>query len=350
MRITLRTAAGIGCLVLGLGVGARGADDAPAAIKPPAPNRVDEPLAEQFSLPKAAEFLDAASVTWTNQRKCGTCHTNYPYLMVRPLLGDAPALREVRRFFEDRMAGWESDDPKKKPRWDMEVVATASALAFHDAHTTGRLHPLTRRALDTMWTLQRADGSWNWLKCNWPPSEDDDYYGVLVAALGVGVAPDGYADTPAARTGMAKVRAYLKAHRPPHLHHQAMLLWASTLLPDRRPAAEQRSTVKELLALQRDDGGWSLPSLGNWQGFDRRPNDKHAPSDAYATGLIVYVLRRADQSADDPAIRRGVAWLRTNQRQSGRWFTRSLNTDRYHFISHAGTAYAVLALHACGVK
>ena len=31
----------------------------------------------------------------------------------------------------------------------------------------------------------------------------------------------------------------------------------------------------------------------------------------------------------------------------GRWFTKSINTDRYHFLTHAGTAYAVLALKAC---
>src|SRR4051794_20807669 len=59
-----------------------------AAVKAPEPNRPDEPLAEQLSLTKAAEFLDAASVTWTNQKKCGSCHTNYPYLMARPLLKD----------------------------------------------------------------------------------------------------------------------------------------------------------------------------------------------------------------------------------------------------------------------
>ena len=43
----------------------------------------------------------------------------------------------------------------------------------------------------------------------------------------------------------------------------------------------------------------------------------------------------------------GVAWLKTNQRTSGRWFTRSLNTDKNHFITHAGTAYALAAMRAC---
>ena len=36
-----------------------------------------------------------------------------------------------------------------------------------------------------------------------------------------------------------------------------------------------------------------------------------------------------------------------NQRESGRWFVRSLNTDKYHYITNAGTSFAVLALKAC---
>lgn len=87
--------------------------------------------------------------------------------------------------------------------------------------------------------------------------------------------------------------------------------------------------------------------LGDWVGWDERPNDRNAPSDAYATGLVVYILRQAGVAKDDPAIQKGVAWLQGNQRESGRWFTRSINSDRYHFITHAGTAYAVLALKSC---
>ncbi len=65
--------------------------------------------------------------------------------------------------------------------------------------------------------------------------------------------------------------------------------------------------------------------------------------------MAVFVLRQAGIPATDPAIRRGVAWLLSHQRASGRWFTRSVNNDKAHYISHAGTAFAVLALQACGV-
>ena len=77
---------------------------------------------------------------------------------------------------------------------------------------------------------------------------------------------------------------------------------------------------------------------------------QESPSDGYATGLLLYVLRQTGMPATDEPIRRGVAWLKSNQRESGRWFTRSLNNDKAHYVTNAGTAFAVLALEACGVK
>jgi squalene-hopene/tetraprenyl-beta-curcumene cyclase len=128
-----------------------------------------------------------------------------------------------------------------------------------------------------------------------------------------------------------------------------MLLWASTRLDGLMTSEQRRSTIDRLRSLQQPGGGWCLPSLGNWKRHDGTPNDPRAPSDGYATGLAVFVLRQAGVPATDPAIRRGVAWLLSHQRASGRWFTRSVNTDKYHYITHAGTAFAVLALRACDV-
>ena len=42
---------------------------------------------------------------------------------------------------------------------------------------------------------------------------------------------------------------------------------------------------------------------------------------------------------------KGVAWLKANQRESGRWYTRSLNNDKAHYITNAGTAFAVFDGH-----
>ncbi len=332
---------------------ARAEDIKPADVAKPTPNKADEPLTKEFSLARSAAFLDGVALSWTRERNCGTCHTNYPYLMGRPAIKDVPmaAHDEVRRFFENRVKYWDEDEVKgAAPRWDAEVVATASLLAFNDAQTTGKLHPMTRKALDRMWTVQKENGAWSWLKCGWPPYEHDDYYGAVLAALGASVAPDGYAQGESAKAGLEKLRGYFRKNPAPDLHHKAWLMWASLRLDGLMAKDEREKTVKELLALQRSDGGWSLPVLGDWKGKDGRENDRNAPSDRYGTGYVIYVLRQAGVPADHEQIQRGVAWLKSNQRESGRWFTRSLNTDRQHYITNAGTSFAVLALKACDVK
>jgi squalene-hopene/tetraprenyl-beta-curcumene cyclase len=321
----------------------------PAFPKPSA----DEPLAGQWSKEKAAAFLESASVHWLQRQSCMACHTGYPYLMAGPSLGQTAksAVAKMRQYLEHRVDRWdsgaESDKPDPGDEGFTEVVATAVTLAFHDSQTTGKLHPLTRKALDRMWSIQQADGAWDWNKHRLPPLEYDDYFGAVFAALGVGSAPEGYAKSGSAKEGLGKLRDYLAKHPPPNLHHRSWLLWASMRLDGLMSSADKQQTIKELLALQRPDGGWNLPSLGDWKRLDQSANDKNAASDGYATGLTVFVLRQAGLPVTDEAIKRGAHWLATNQRESGRWFTRSLNADRDHYISNAGTAFAIMALKAC---
>ena len=313
------------------------------------PNSPDEPLRPAASMVSAATFLDSVALDWTRQRKCGTCHTNYPYLVARPLLKEpaSAAMDEIRGFFEKRVAHWDDTEKDAKPRWDAEVVSTAAALAMNDAATSGKLHPLSRRALDRVWDVQKPDGGFDWLKCGWPPYEHDDYYGAIVAALGAGHAPDGYAATPAARAGLKRLHVYFSKNPAPSFHHRIMLLWASMRVDGLMTADERNAAITRLRELQRADGGWNLPSMIEWKRHDGSANDPKAASDGYATGVSVFVLRQAGIPASDPCLRRGAGWLRANQRASGRWFTRSLSNDKHHFITHAGTAFAVLALRGC---
>jgi squalene-hopene/tetraprenyl-beta-curcumene cyclase len=310
----------------------------------PTANTPDEPLAQAYSLERATQFLDSAALDWQKSRGCMTCHTNYAFLMARPAISaDAPAHATVRKFAEDLVTErW----PEKGPRWDAEVVATGTVLAFNDAATTGKLHPVTRQALDKMWTLQRDDGGWTWLKCDWPPMESDDHFGVSFAAIGAGVAPEGYASTPAAKAGLDKIRAYYRENPPPTLHHKAMMLWAASYVPDLLSETQRQACISELRALQHEDGGWGIATLGDWKRGDGSPQDTTS-SDGYGTGFVIYVLRRAGVPADDAQVARGVAWLKSHQRDSGRWFSRSLHADSKHYISHAGTAFALMALSAC---
>jgi len=316
-------------------------------VQDPGENRKDEPLAKEFSLDKAAGFLDAVALQWQKQRQCFTCHTNYAYLYARPSVSaDVPAAKEVRRFAEELIqTRW----VEKGPRWDAEVVATAAALAFNDAATTGKLHPLTRQALDRMWTVQREDGGFTWIKCDWPPMESDDHYGATLVAIAVGRAPEGYAQYGAAVKGMERLKLYLKNNPGPTLHHRAMVLWGASKVEGLLSDEQKEGIVNDLLKLQKPDGGWGLATLGDWKRADDTPQDVEH-SDGYGTGFVIFVLRQANVPASDPRIQKGIVWLKANQRESGRWFTRSLHKDSKHYITHAGTAFAVMAIGECDGK
>ena len=327
--------------------------------RPVPPAGPDEPMAKTFSLVKGVDFLDSTTLSWMRRNQCFSCHTGYPYMLARTSVGDpkSAGLREALRFLEERVAAWDKGGKGKGylkaegiiefTEGVTEVVAIAATLALHDGQTTRKLQPATRAALARMWELQQADGSWTWNKENLAPLEYDDYYGAVYAALGVGHAPEGYAQNEAAKEGVARLLRYFEKTPAPDLHHKTFLLWASLALDGLMDKAERERTLKALLALQREDGGWSLPSLGAWKRQNGKPQDKDAGSDGYATGLVLYVLRQAGVAVAEKPIQRGIAWLKANQRESGRWFTRSLNRDGRHYISNAGTAFAILALKAC---
>ena len=320
-------------------------------VTPPEANRPDEPIRDEFSIDAAARFLDGVALNWQKDRKCFACHSDYAFFVTRPLIGwKVPAHQQLRSKLEhlaEHPRDVKNRVTKEVTKAVTEAVMVASMLAQNDALTTGKLHPSTRKALDRMWTMQREDGGFDWMKYNQPPSEIDDHYGVTMAAIGVGAAPDDYAETPAAKAGLDGIREYFKSNPPANLHHRAMKLLASLRLDGIMTEPERRQVVEDLFALRKPDGGWGVVTMGNWERSDDKPRDMES-SDGYGTGFAIYVLRQAGVPADEPRIQEGIVWLKTHQRASGRWFTRSMWKDSKHYVTHAGTAYAVLALAECG--
>ncbi len=252
----------------------------------------DEPMAAAFSAEKAAEYLDRSALNWVKTKKCATCHTNLFYMVARPALRTILAdSGEVRSFYEDyRKVRWQKTAPTEAAGFWPIVVGTG--LTFNDVQTTGKHSDVARDVLDMMWTVQRADGGWNWPHCNYAPMEIDDHYGVTIAALTVGIAPGDYAKTPQSRAGIEKLRDYLKNNPPKSLHHRAMLAWCSIRIDGIATEEERQQTLAELLALQLDDGGWSTASfLTDWKGL-ARPDGKPLDikkSDGYGTGLVIVI-------------------------------------------------------------
>ena len=156
---------------------------------------------------------------------------------------------------------------------------------------------------------------------------------------------------------IATANAYLRDTPAPHDYGKVLKLWAATRVPDIAPEAERKELIERIWSLQQDDGGWSLRSFAEpeqWGKGNRaaklraEPEFKNPPSDGHMTGLATLVLRDGAVPADDPRIQKAVAWIKSNQRESGRWWTRSLNNDKFHFITYSGTAYPLLALMKCG--
>jgi squalene-hopene/tetraprenyl-beta-curcumene cyclase len=354
----------------------------------------DEPLAQTFSLEKSADYLDAIAAFWLKksevvsqgghpQRRhsCGACHANFAYMMARPLLLEekpVSLLAETRRCMEQHVAAL---DPATKDESGYCNATSAYhfrgagptlaiGLVFHDLHSGRELRPTTRKAFDKMWALRRPlqnrqddhDGRGPWYQSGFcwdlsAPELDGDYNSIL-AALAVGTAADGDARGGAATEEIAHLREYLgrrfdneRRDLASDLHAQALALWASRHFDGLLSPTKREAIVRSLLAVQRSDGGWSLSDLGGkWHG-----GRQQKVSDGYATGLVVHALRRSGLPADRPEIARGVAWLKQHQRASGGWFTPQADRNRTEggigthdlAILNLGTAYAVMAVHAC---
>ncbi len=112
----------------------------------------------------------------------------------------------------------------------------------------------------------------------------------------------------AAKERARQARAWLAESRPADTEDRVFRLWG--LKYAGATPEELDSAAKDLLAAQRNDGGWSQ-------------TDKLA-SDAYATGSALVALHQAGgMPTDDPAYRRGVAFLLRTQKADGTWFVAS---------------------------
>jgi squalene-hopene/tetraprenyl-beta-curcumene cyclase len=316
-----------------------------------------------FNLKFAVDYMEQGAEAWTSDWKCVACHTNGTYMVVRPLL--TPQLgrpnEKLRAFFVGTLNEELAADPAgMRPELDStQAVYVAAGLAIWDAQVTGRLSPETQEALAMMFKLQRADGDWTISDDNNPPLESNRYQLATVAARAIGNAPGWLAQqrgTPL-EAKIDLLEDYLRHPRKLQGDYDRTdLLWAATELPGLLDQARIEQLTAMVFSHQRTDGGWSIRSFAQpeeWGKGNRaaklraEPELADPPSDGHMTGLAIIALRKAGVPASDARIQRGIQWLLTNQRASGRWYTRSLNRDGWQFITYSGTVYPLLALGLC---
>ncbi len=317
---------------------------------------------EQLSPVAAEQYLEKGALAWSRERKCVSCHTNGSYLLTRPALSTylgSPS-KEVREFFISELESFQEQTvaARRKGITPTQLAYLAAGLTQWDRHVSKRLSSEAVEAVQVMLTAQSADGSFQNETC-WPPLESSEYHGATVAALAIAGAPVGLTEALSTeeQAGVNRLFQYLQGTEPPHDYARLLKLWVATEKPEILSAAQRRATVKHIRELQNEDGGWSLRTFATpetWgdgtraDRLDAETQSERLASDGHQTGLTTYVLLRSGIPATDPSIRRALDWLEANQRETGRWWTRSLNTDKYHFITYSGTCYPLLALAEAG--
>jgi ankyrin repeat protein len=201
-----------------------------------------------------------------------------------------------------------------------------------------RPEPATDAAVRLLVLAQRADGSWS--STYRPPTESSEFTATAVSLRGVQLFGTGRRWGRANDAVIAAAARWLTATPPGSTEDAVFRLFGLTWAGADGVDAARR----DLLALQRADGGWAQLST--------------LDSDAYATGSALVALHEAGLSVASDPYRRGVEFLLRTQHRDGSWHVRSRSHPTQiffesgfphgedQFISAAATNWATQALIA----
>jgi hypothetical protein len=289
--------------------------DGPVAIPPAKPQQV------QQAVERAIGYMQTESAAWLNTRKCAACHhapmplwalgeaERQGYAIDKKFMADTTEslLGSKDKLMASKIFPNPADPPDPRPQGrgvNMGLpflTVAARSLPSLDERQKQSLKLIAEEIVKK----QQPDGSWEFFATlRRPPineSQTTDAAWIIMALEGE-TGPDA---PESQRAALSKAIAWLDAAKITDIHQDKVL---KVLMAARsaKPPETMQSTIEELFALQRADGGWSqtVPEL---------------KSDAFATGQTLYALSLAGYTAERPEIQRAIDFLVATQKPDGSW-------------------------------
>jgi squalene cyclase len=198
----------------------------------------------------------------------------------------------------------------------------------------------SRSAFTYLKARQIPDGSWAYAAGDTRPPICEDHIGQTALALRALQLYAPKTDKAAYEKAILLAAKWIaKAEPKTHVDRIWRLFGLAWAAKDKEAI---RKGVRDLVTLQRPDGGWlDFPSM---------------ESNAYTTGQTLVALQTAGLPLSDSAYQRGVQFLLQTQLEDGSWYvqTRALGFQPYfesgfphgvdQFLSAAATSWATMAL------
>lgn len=269
------------------------------------------------TIERALVFLKNDALKWRKEHECATCH--HGTLTVWALneaqqqgfAVDAMFLADMTKWTKDR---WLANvDKPRDTRPGFSMVSTPQiylALADQLLPERGVLSADERgRVAASLIRHQEAGGEWDWsaapAKNRPPPFFESNEVATLLASMALD--PRGTTDPAqvATRRESREKAATWLSKNPPNDTTQAAALRLMVRVRAGSAADQLQADIEQLLGRRNPDGGWGQL--------------KDRPSDAYATGQVLYVLSLAGVKSDRQEVQRAVAFLVATQREEGSW-------------------------------
>jgi squalene-hopene/tetraprenyl-beta-curcumene cyclase len=335
----------------------------------------DEPKVKTFgpeTVQAAAKYLDDGAHYWVREKTCLACHSTGVYMVERSALTKQLG-KPSEEVFKDFVAsvpqglGKPGDSPAA-PVW------RSSGLASWDRHVEGKLSEHTDRSLRYMVSILPDDNMYNTIKLIEIPYITTRFELTVQAMRAMVTAPGWLANLkdPELLPRVERIKKFLHDHQPLNDYELALKLQLANLMPELVSKEEREAAVAMLWRKQLPDGGWStrrMSDLLKWRVEVHPPSERqpwkeamdptvvaliqnlpdaaNPGSDPYMTAFAIVLLRESGVPASDERIRRGIAWLKENQRASGRWWMHGLYRGNYNYITYIATAQALRALALC---